>query len=83
MTLDKELDLYGSQVTGADFNDILRELHKNMHPHLNTEQLLYETDAQHRFCEAVRARAGQGLPNNMILRRLQNIRKATRKKRAA
>lgn len=75
MTLAEELKLYGSDTGAEDFNDIIGELHAVMHPMWNTEQLLYRPRDEVRYCEAVRARCGQGLPDEMILRRLNNIRK--------
>lgn len=75
MTLAEELKLFGSAVDAAEFNDTIQVLHAVMHPAWNAEQLLYQLDHAKRFCEAVRAGAGQGLPDEMILRRLNNTRK--------
>jgi hypothetical protein len=75
MKLEDELKLYGSEMDAAEFEDVIQELHAVMHPMWSFEQLLYEPRHELRYCEAVRARAGQGLPDNMILRRLNNIRK--------
>lgn len=75
LLLDKELELYGCDWKAVDFNDLLIDLHTVMHPSWSTEELLYEPDQSKVYCDAVRARAGKGLPNRMILRRLQNVRK--------
>lgn len=75
MTLAKELALYACDKDPAEFEDILCSLHVNMHPSWNVEELLYEPDQGKVYCDAVRARAGKGLPNRVILRRLQNVRK--------
>lgn len=75
MTLADELKLFGSEVDADTFNDTIHELHAVMHPAWNAEQLLYRLRDALRYCEAVRARAGQGLPDEMILRRLTNLRK--------
>lgn len=75
MTLTDELKLYGATVDADEFNDIIQELHAVMHPAWTSEQLLYHLRDGLRYCDAVRARCGQGLPDEMILRRLNNKRK--------
>lgn len=75
MTLADELKLYGSEMDANEFKDVIQELHAVMHPSWNPEQLLYHLRDALRYCEAVRARAGQGLPDEMIMRRLNNCRK--------
>lgn len=75
MNLDDELKFYGSTMDADEFSDMIQELHAVMHPAWNAEQLLYHLRDALRYCEAVRARAGQGLPDEMILRRLNNCRK--------
>lgn len=77
MKLEDELRLYGCNKSPTDFEDTLVTLLGAMYPQMNTEQLLYFPDLAKRYCEAVRSAVGcQGLPDEMILRRLQNIRKA-------
>ena len=39
--LKTELEEYGSDESPEDFNDILAELHHNLHPQWNTEEVLY------------------------------------------
>lgn len=80
ISLEKELALYGSRISDAEFNATIKKLHAAMHPQWKGEELLYEPEHGRRFCAAVRARCGEGLPDNMILRRLNNIRKKGRKK---
>ena len=69
ISLEKELELYGSRVNAAEFNGTIKKLHAAMHPHWKGEELLYEPEHARRFCTAVRAKCGDGLPpDNMILR---------------
>lgn len=75
MKLEKELELYGSETDPGTFREVLQEVHAVMHPAWTAEQLLYHPRDAIRYCEAIRARAGQGLPDEMVLRRLNNIRK--------
>jgi len=76
MRLEEELRLYGCEMSPEDFESRLADLLAAMSPNLNTEQLLYYPDQAKRFCEAVRCSVKcSGLPDEMILRRLQNIRK--------
>jgi hypothetical protein len=81
ISLDKELDLYGARVGATEFNDTIKKLHAVMHPHWKGEELLYEPESARRYCAAVRAKCGDGLPDNVILRRLNNIRKKGRKRK--
>lgn len=75
MKLKDELLLFGASVPDADFEDVLVRVHANANASRTTEQLLYHPDEAKVFCHAVRARCGLGLPDEMILRRLQNVRK--------
>lgn len=76
MKLETELKLYGCDVGADMFEETLANLMGAMFPNRNSEQLLYYPYDALRFCEAVRsATRCQGLPDEMILRRLQNIRK--------
>ena len=75
MKLADELALYGSGADPEAFREVLQELHAIMHPAWTSEQLLYRPADALRFCEAVRARCGPGLPDEAILRRLTNLRK--------
>jgi hypothetical protein len=83
MSLDDELAKFGSEMSGSDFEEVIQELHAIMHPAWTFEQLLYNPSNGNRYCEAVRARAGKGRPDEMILRRLNNIRKKGRRDEAA
>jgi hypothetical protein len=73
--LEAELLLFGSPTDAVEFEEVLQELHAVLHPSWTSEQLLYHPREALRFCEAIRARCGQGLPDEMVLRRLTNIRK--------
>ena len=73
--LEKELEFYGCSMPADEFNDLLADLHHNMHRGWNSEQLLYRPSYGTVFVEAVRARSSQGLPEEMILRRLRNLSK--------
>lgn len=79
MRLQEELKFYGSQMTDESFNTLLSQVHEVIAPALSEEQLLYQPTLALRLCEVMRLRAGAGLPDEMILRRLQNIRKMRRK----
>jgi len=76
MKLEEELKLYGCGLSPEQFEKRLVDLLAAMYPNLNSEQLLYYPDLASRYCEAVRCSTRcPGLPDEMILRRLQNIRK--------
>ncbi len=76
MKLEDELKLYGCNLTPDEFEGILADLLSAMYPNVNSEQLLYDPNRALRYCEAVRSATGcKGLADEMILRRLQNIRK--------
>jgi hypothetical protein len=75
MRLESELKLFGATVGAEQFKELLADLHNALHPSWTEEQLLYHPRDGLRYCEAIRARAGQGLPDEMILRRLNNLRK--------
>jgi hypothetical protein len=79
MRLQEELKFYGSEMTDDKFNTLLSQVHEVLAPGLSEEQLLYQPTLALRLCEVMRLRAGAGLPDEMILRRLQNIRKMRRK----
>lgn len=79
MRLQEELKFYGSEMPDEDFNTLLSKVHEVLAPGLSEEQLLYQPTLAFRLCEIMRLRAGNGLPDEMILRRLQNIRKMRRK----
>jgi hypothetical protein len=78
MLLEKELELYGCEVAANEFNELLADLHIQMHPSWTTEQLLYRPSYGITFVNAVRSKTRcHGLPEEMVLRRLQNLRKNT------
>lgn len=79
MKLEAELKLYGCDQDAIQFNEIVGELHAVLHPSWTFEQLLYHPRDAAQYCEAVRARCGRGLPDEMILRRLNNLRKMSRR----
>jgi hypothetical protein len=76
VTLSEELKLYNSEMEPDEFNDTLQETHTTIAPNLNAEQLMYyPTEFAAPLCRAIRAKAGRRLPDEMILRRLNNLRK--------
>lgn len=78
MKLPEELAAYGCQATPEQFEERLLDILANMLRDVPNpeERLLYWPDHAKRFCEAVRCSLNcPGLPDEMILRRLQNIRK--------
>lgn len=75
MLLEKELALYDARSDANEFNDTLQEMYFALFPSLPVERLLYCPDDEKAFCKAIRARCGRKLPDEMILRRLLNLRK--------
>ncbi len=76
LKLIKELLRYGSPMSAMGFEKLLKELHEAMNPSGNIETLLYNPKEAIKFTDAVREKAGKNLPDEMILRRLQNLRKS-------
>ena len=76
MLLDKELVFYGCVMDAGEFNDLLADMLNNMYRGTSPEQLLYRPEWGALYCNAIRARSINSLPNEMILRRLRNIEKA-------
>jgi hypothetical protein len=77
MKLEDELRLYGCDLTPQVFENTLANLLAALFPpNVSSEQLLHEPDRAKRYCDAVRRSTGcEELPDEMILRRLQNVRK--------
>lgn len=74
--LSTELAFYGCDMTPDAFNDLLIEMLHNMAPSLGPEQMTYYPIAFGApYVHAIRARAGKGLPEEMIIRRLRNLQK--------
>ena len=84
MFLDDELKQYGCEINGEEFNQMLTDLHGTMNKGLNEEQLLYDCFKGVRFVETVRDLCNcPRLSAEMILRRLNNIRKKPINRRTA
>jgi len=76
MKLEDELRQYDCCLSAEEFEEILEDVLRKHFPDLNTEQLLYYPDKAKRYCDLVREKTNcWKLPDEMILRRLQNIRK--------
>lgn len=76
ITLASELKQYGAKVSAEEFNDMLQELYYAMGYVLTVDEFLCHPDEAKRFCCEVRRKVGKKLPDDMILRRLLNIRKS-------
>lgn len=75
MHLNEELRTYGYTEPTWRFREILVEVHQAMHPAWTDEELMCNPRDAIRYCEAIRLRTCQGLPDRMILRALSNTRK--------
>ena len=76
MLLKNELTQYGCDMAPEAFEEILGDLHGVLHPALSIGELLRHPTLGLRYIEAVRYRAEcPALPEEMILRRLENLRK--------
>lgn len=76
--LDEELSSYGCSVTPEEFEEALSDTLAQVVGGLPNpeERLLYQPDQAKAFCNRIRDRLNcPQLPDEMILRRLQNIRK--------
>ena len=78
MKLEDELKLYGCYLDPSQFEEILADVFAGMCAGMNDEGLLYRPSDAVRYCQAIRARTSDGLPEEMILRRLINMRKSSR-----
>ena len=82
MLLREELRILGydgGEYSEDEFRDIIQEVFAVLHPSWTDEQLLFRPPDGMRFCEAVRCRTSKGLPDELILRTLVNIRKSGRR----
>ena len=76
MRLDKELDQLGCDISADCFREILAGLFNGYYASWTDERLLYHPAEAIRYCEMVRsATRCNGLPDEMILRSLINLRK--------
>jgi hypothetical protein len=85
MTREKQLQALGYDGGAEEFNDVLREVFFAMFPawagpedRLNDEELAREPREGLRYCEAVRCRTCEGLPDRLIIAALQALRKRPR-----
>lgn len=80
--LEVELPLYGCDTDPKEFREIIRELKQTMTPHWTDEELLYHLGEAGQYVRAVQCRVNcVGLPDYVILRTLQNTRKAKGQRR--
>jgi hypothetical protein len=75
VTLNDELTEHGSALSATEFREVLIDVWQTLAPALNMERVLYRPSLALSICGAVRARAGRRLPDEMILRHLNNTRK--------
>jgi hypothetical protein len=73
--LSDELAALGWDGGEDEFRDIVGEVFAVLHPSWTDEDLYCEPRDAVRYCEAVRARTCQGVPDRLILRTLSNNRK--------
>lgn len=77
LRLEVELPRYGCDIDPQEFREIVRELKQVMTPHWTDEELLYHLSEAGQYVRAVQSRINcPGLPDFIILRTLQNTRKA-------
>lgn len=73
--LSSELELLGCSMPSADFLDLLQEVRAVMFPAWSDDQMLCNPDQSKQFCNVIRAKAGELLIDDLILRSLLNARK--------
>jgi hypothetical protein len=73
--LAEDLKALGYDGGEDEFRDIVGEVFAVMHPSWTDEELMCEPRDAMRYCEAVRSRTCQGIPDRLILRTLTNNRK--------
>lgn len=75
MKMAEELRQYGCSMEPEAFRDLVVELHQLLHPSWTDEQLLFHPYNAMQFCEAVRQKTQQWVPDHFVLRTLINCRK--------
>lgn len=75
MALREELKLHKARVGPGEFVKTIVAMHKTMFPAWTFEDLLYNPRMALRYTDAIRFRCGDQLPDDVILRRLNNLRK--------
>ncbi len=82
--LKAELLRHGCGADPDEFRDVIQELKAVMYPTWTDEDLLKNPRNAIQYAEAVRCRVGcAGLPDEVILGALQNIRKAGRREKSS
>lgn len=79
VTLAKQLETLGIKTTPDQFRETLSDLHALMHPSWTDEELLLHPSDASRYCEVIRRRVGESLPDRLILSTLIGMRKSCRK----
>lgn len=74
--LEVELKDAGCNLSPKEFLDLLEERHASMHPDWTVDDLVCHPDEAKEYCEQIRAAVGAPVPDDIILRRLMNVRKA-------
>jgi hypothetical protein len=74
--LKTELEEVGCDMDPKMFVDLLEERHATMHPNWTVDDLVCHPDAAKAYCDQIRAEVDAPVPDQVILRRLMNARKA-------
>jgi hypothetical protein len=74
--LETELAEAGSDMDPKMFTELLEERHAAMHPNWTVDDLVCHPDEAKAYCEQIRSEVGAPVPDDVILRRLMNARKA-------
>lgn len=75
LRLSTQLRYFGSDLSAADFRDILIDAKEDLFPSWTDEDLSYTRDEADQYCDLVRRRTGTPFPRQFILRQLNNVRK--------
>jgi len=81
MQLETELKALGSKASADDFEEGLADVFAEMFPNWTTDDLLIRPRNARDYCQAIAARfrfPKEGIADEMILRRLTNVRKKAR-----
>jgi hypothetical protein len=74
--LEVELKNAGCSLDPKRFIELLEERHASMQPDWTVDDLVCHPDQAKAFCEQIRSEVGALVPDEVILRRLMNARKA-------
>jgi len=74
--LEVELTNAGCSMDPKMFTEILEKRHASMHPDWSVDDLVCHPDQAKKYCDQIRSDVGAPVPDDVILRRLMNARKA-------